>query len=275
MTVSFVTSTFGGRTGLWAGAPHMSDVLLDRDSDERTVFGPGAVVVLDVLVAKQLVQGEPGMAGPLADTAVRDRVLPVVEAGGAIERTQLVVRLERPVFVSRLAPRDVDGSRDVPGPLGLLLREMSRSQEPAGELVRGPHIDQILDADCVDRLVAERTDRGVLIGRGVRGRRPSVELPLLATAVEQLHVLVPLQLEIPVRVRREPVVVAAIKHHGVVVADTAFAEQLLELFLADEVPANLVLQVGLPVQLHRTGDVTTVICRSVFVDLDEDHSGGG
>src|SRR6476469_3738438 len=284
MTVSFVTSTFGGSTGLWAGAPHMSDVLLDRDSDERTVFGPGAVVVLDVLVAKQLVQGEPGVAGPLADTAVGDRVLPVVEAGGAIERTQLVVRLERAVFVSRLAPRDVDCGRDVPGPLSLLLREMSRSQEPAGELVRGPHIDQILDADCVDRLVAECTDRGVLIGRGVRGRRPldgllgqlpSVELPLLATAVEQLHVLVPVQLEIPVRVRREPVVVTAIEHHGVVVADTAFAEQLLELFFADEVPADLVLQVGLPVQLHGTGDVTTVIRRSVFVDLDEDHSGGG
>ena len=119
---------------------------------------------------------------------------------------------------------------------------------------------------------------------GVRGRRPfdgllgqlpTVELPLLATAVEQLHVLVPVQLEIPVRVRREPVVVTAIQHHGVVVADAAFAEQLLELFLADEVAANLVLQVGLPVELDGTGDVTTVIRGSVFVDLDEDDSGGG
>ena len=38
-----------------------------RDTDQRAVLGPGAVVVLHVRLVEQLVQGEPGVAGPLAD----------------------------------------------------------------------------------------------------------------------------------------------------------------------------------------------------------------
>src|SRR5690242_12541398 len=117
-------------------------------------------------------QGEPGVARPLADTAVRDRVPSIVEAGVGIESTKLVVRLERAVLVGRLAPGDVDRGRNVPGALSLLLWEMGRGEEPAGELVRGPDIDQVLDADRRDRLVAERPDSGVLVRRGVRRGRP-------------------------------------------------------------------------------------------------------
>src|SRR4051794_26596984 len=135
MTVSLARSTPAGRVGDWAGAPHMSDVLLDRDADERAVLGPGTVVVLDVLVTEQLVQREPGVARPLADAAVRDGVLAVVEALVAVELGELVVRLERSILVGGLRPRDVQGRRDVAAALALLLRQVRRREQLAGELV--------------------------------------------------------------------------------------------------------------------------------------------
>lgn len=80
------------------------------------------------------------------------------------------------------------------------------------------------------------------------------------------------QLEVPVRVRSEPVVVAAVEDHGVVVGDAAVGQQLGELLLIDEVALDRVLQVGLPVQLHGTGDVPAVVGAGVLVDLDEDDA---
>ena len=115
-------------------------------------------------------------------------------------------------------------------------------------------------------LVAGRLDR-------VGGQRAAVELPLLAAAVEQLDVLVAVELEVPVGVGGEPVVVAAVEDHGVVVGDAAFGQQLRELLLVDEVAPDRVLQVGLPVQLDRAGDVAAVVGAGVLVDLDEDDVG--
>src|SRR2546423_1078863 len=79
------------------------------------------VVVLHVGVAEQLVQREPGVRGTLADPAVGDRRLGLVDAGLLVQLTQLVVVPEGAVLVGRLAPRHVDRGRDVPGPLCLLL----------------------------------------------------------------------------------------------------------------------------------------------------------
>src|SRR5439155_9953218 len=45
---------------------------LDRGAHQRAVLGPRPVVVLDVAVPEQLVEGKPGVRGPLADPAVRD-----------------------------------------------------------------------------------------------------------------------------------------------------------------------------------------------------------
>ncbi len=104
---------------------------------------------------------------------------------------------------------------------------------------------------------------------GVLGQLAAVELPLLAAAVEQLDVVVAVELEVPVGVGGEPVVVAAVEHDGVVVADALLRQQLLELLLVDEVAADLVLQFGLPVQLDGAGDVAAVVGGGVFVDLDE------
>ena len=188
----------------------------------------------------------------LADAAVRDGRLAVVEPGLAVQLAQLVVGLEGAVLVRRLAPRDVDRRRHVAGPLRLLLRQVRRGEDLAGELVGRADVDEVLLADRVDDLVPERADRQVrVLGRvGGAGRETSsverapVELPLLAAAVEQLDVLVAVELELPVGVGGEPVVVAAVEHDGVVVARCPSRQQLLELLLIDDVAADRVLQLG-------------------------------
>src|SRR5205807_4711239 len=96
---------------------------LDRHADQRAVLGPRSVVVLHVGVAEQLVQGEPGVAGALADPAVRDGRLGLVQAGLLVQLPDLVVGLEGAVLVGRLAPRHVQRCRDVAGALRLLLRQ--------------------------------------------------------------------------------------------------------------------------------------------------------
>jgi hypothetical protein len=85
---------------------------------------------------------------------------------------------------------------------------------------------------------------------------------------------VAVELEVPVRVGGEPVVVAPVEDDGVVVADAARGQQRLEGALVDEVAAQRVLQVLLPVQLHGALEVAAVVGTGVLVDLDEDEAGG-
>src|SRR5215813_14422882 len=81
---------------------------LDGHTDQRSVLGPGPVVVLHFLLAEQLMQHEPGVGAALTDPAVGDRVLAEVQARLAlVQRAQLVVRLEGAVVVGGLGPRDV------------------------------------------------------------------------------------------------------------------------------------------------------------------------
>ena len=60
---------------------------LHRRAHERAVLGPRAVVVLDVLVAQQLLQREPGVARTLTDPAVRDDL---AVAGDALVGVELL-----------------------------------------------------------------------------------------------------------------------------------------------------------------------------------------
>ena len=53
----------------------------------------------------------------------------------------------------------------------------------------------------------------------------------------------------------------------------SLGQQLLELALVDEVAAQRVLQVGLPVQLDGALEVAAVVGAGVLVDLDEDEAG--
>jgi hypothetical protein len=88
----------------------------------------------------------------------------------------------------------------------------------------------LLYVDRGKHLVAESPDRVVGGFGGVTGggpvdrlarQLPRIEFPLLPATVEQLDVFVAVKLEVPVRVGGEPVVVAAVEDHGVVVGDTA------------------------------------------------------
>ena len=95
-----------------AGAAAGLDVLLDRDVDQVAPLGPGAVVVLDVVLAEQLVQDEPGVRGALADPAVGDHRLAVLEhAGLGVELAQLVGRLNVPSSLTAWA----QGTEAAPG----------------------------------------------------------------------------------------------------------------------------------------------------------------
>src|SRR5699024_11572171 len=140
------------------------------------------------------------------------------------------------------------------------------------------HVDHVLVPYRVDVHVAPGADRGVrfagLRGGGgalgdLGGQRAGVELPLLAAAVDPLDVLVAVVLEVPVGVGGEPVVVAAVEHHGVVVADALGRQQRGELLPVEEVAAHRILQFGAPVQAHRARDVRGLVGGGVFVDLDE------
>src|SRR4051794_11733772 len=103
-----------------------SDVLLDRDTDQRAILGPRTVVVLDLRLVEDLVQHEPRVCRPLADPAVGNRVLAEVDALVLVELLQLVVTAEGAVVVRGLRPRDVLRGRHMAGTLRLLLRKMRR-----------------------------------------------------------------------------------------------------------------------------------------------------
>src|SRR5687768_11161108 len=258
-------------------APHMSGLPTlvaerDRNAAQRSVLGPGSVVVLHVRVTEDLVQDEPRVRASLANAAVRDRVLAVVVSHLGVELTELVVASECSVVVGRLAPRDVARRRDVATDLGLLLGQVGRREQPSGVLVGAADVDQVLDADGLDDLVTKRPNVGVRllgrVGRGLTardliGQLARVELPLLASAVEEPQVLVSVVLEEPIGVGREPVVVAAVEDDGVVVANPALGQQLLQPLLADEVVADAVLEVAVPVDLDRVADVALVVSLGV------------
>ena len=169
-----------------------------------------------------------------------------------------------------------------PRPLRRLLRQVRRGEQLAAELVRRAHVDQVPGADRRHDLVAQRADGAVRVGRRVVGggalrdlgdELAGVELPLLPPAVEQLHVVVPVDLEVPVCVGGEPVVVPAVEHDRVIVADAPLGQQRLETCLVHEVTADMVLQILLPVELDRVADVALVVGRGVLVHLDEHDIG--
>src|SRR5215211_1239171 len=260
---------------------------LDGDADQAAPLGPGAVVVADVGVAEQLVQDEPGVGAALADPAVGDHVLARLHPLGAVELGQLVVGEELAGgAVDRLGPGDVDRARDVTRPLGGLLGQVVGGELLAPVLLGRSDVDQrgaVAAVDRVQHLVAEGPDRGVgLAHRVAAGRRDvgrvagqlaALQLPGLAAAVEQLDRAVPVDLVVPVGVGGEPVVVAPVQDHGRVRGDAQGVLELGELLGRDEVAAQRVLEVGVPVDGHGPADVPAGIGVGVLVDLDEAQVG--
>src|SRR5690606_21737662 len=73
-----------GSDGLLAGPDRAGDVD-HRDADRVAVFGPRAVIVAGV-VAEDALEGEPGVAGALADAAIGDDRPGAVNADLGIDR---------------------------------------------------------------------------------------------------------------------------------------------------------------------------------------------
>src|ERR1700748_2351299 len=81
ITVSFSRSTLAGNVCPCCGAEHISASQLDRGAHQGAVFRPTAVVVLDVLVAEQFLQNEPGVRRTFPDSTVGNRFFGAVETG--------------------------------------------------------------------------------------------------------------------------------------------------------------------------------------------------
>src|SRR5262249_36256385 len=96
--------------------------------------------------------------------------------------------------------------------------------------------------------------------------------PLLAAAVHDSDVLVPVDLELPEGPCREPVVVVAVQNDGGLVADTALAQQLLELFARYNIANERVAELRRPVPSGGACDVTLIVRGRIDVDLDDANS---
>lgn len=72
------------------------------------------VVVVTPNSPSQFVQHEPGVAGTLADAAVRDGRLALVQSGAGVDGLQLVVRLDGAVFAGGHGPRHVHSPAAAP-----------------------------------------------------------------------------------------------------------------------------------------------------------------
>src|SRR5699024_4359846 len=133
------------------------------DTDETAPFGPGAVVVTDVVVPEQVFEDKPGVAGALADPAVGDDRLFAGGALVAVDLAELVRRFERSVIVDRGAPRDIDGAANMARALGALLRVANGVQQLAGVFGGGADIDQRPRGvgDLIQHLMSVSADRFV------------------------------------------------------------------------------------------------------------------
>src|SRR6185503_20233435 len=183
------------------------------------------------------------------------------------------------VLLHRLRPRHRCGAGNMAGALRALLLVAGHGDELARELLRRADVDELgLGVERRLHLVALGAD-GLVAGLGgearggearhVGGGGAVLADPLLARRVEQLDVVVPVVLQVPVGVGGEPVVAVAVEHDQVVVGDAVRAEELAEGLRAEEVALDLVLQVLLPVKADRAGDVRLGVQGGVLVDLDD------
>src|SRR4029453_19106266 len=90
-------------------------LLLDRDAYQVPPLGPASVVVPDVGVAERIGQHEPGMAAALADAAVDDDVVVLLQPLLLfVDGAKLVGRLEGVVLgIDGAPPRDARRAGDV------------------------------------------------------------------------------------------------------------------------------------------------------------------
>lgn len=149
-------------------------------------------------------------------------------------------------------------------------------------LLRGTDVDERV-AEVREHVFLVRADgrvvplhHRVLRGGTVRrlaGQLAALRDPAITAAVEEADVLVTEEGEDPQRVRRPPVVLVAVDHDRVVAGDALAAQQLGEALAVDVVPHDRVVELRVPVHLHRSGNVARLVEEHVLVRLD-DHEAG-
>src|SRR5699024_9648283 len=95
-----------------------------------------------------------------------------------------------------------------------------------------------------------------------------------AAAVEQAHVLMAEQLEHPQGVRGPPVRLVAVDHHGGLAGDAGGVHELREALPVDVVAGDGIVEVEVPVDLHRAGDVAGLVEQHVLIGFDDDEIRG-
>src|SRR6267378_8398313 len=255
--------------------------LLDRRPHEVAPLRPGAVIVLHVRVAEEVLQDEPGVGRPLPDPAVCDDLLVRRDAFAFVEGLEILSRLERAVLVDGLGPGNVLRPGNVPASLRVLRRIFRRREDLSREFLRRSHVDEdfVLLLDRLPHVVqvyAEGLVRflrreGRLGERGdvLRDREILLD-PLLPTAVQEDDVVDAVVLEHPEDERGEPVVEVPVKDDFVVVRDAQPAEERLEALFRDDVSAHRIVDVLLPVDQDGPRDVPEVVVRRrIVIDLDD------
>ena len=222
-------------------------------------------------------QHEPGVAGPLADAAVDDHVVVAGQPGLAqVDRLELGAGAEGAVLGGGARPRHAAGTGDVPAAQRAFLRVVRHVQQLAAVLPRRPDVDQRL-AQVRHDLVLERADLAVVavddrvVGRRplrlVGGQRAALGDPLGPSAVHQPDIGVREQRDDPQGVRGPPVVPVAVEHQRGVAADPLVRHQPGEAGPVDVVAGDRVVELGVPVELHRAGDVAGLVEQHVLVGL--------
>src|SRR5712664_1557335 len=257
----------------------------DGGADEVAPFGPRAVVVAHVVVAEQILQNEPGMRAAFPDAAILDDFIGAGDALGLIELLKILEGFEGAVLVGGLRPRDIRGFRDVSWALGGF-GHSRRSNDLAGELVDGTNIHELAGFAAVHDgknivFVGAKgfIEAGDAIGGrgdvdGILGQRALLFEPFLAAAVDEPDVLVAVIFQLPKGVSGEPIVVVAVEKNGGVIGNAGSAEKLLKRGLVDQIAADVVLELGLPVPADSAGDVALIVGGGVHVDFDEAEIGG-
>src|SRR5664280_1832100 len=149
---------------------------------------------------------------------------------------------------------------------------MGRRDELAGILLRAADVYTCL-VGVVERgedIIPERAQVRALGAEGTRvsssdqrylaGLWAPFELPLLATAVEELHAVEAAVLQCPVGVRREPVVVSAVEHDRRLGSNARRCQQLAQGILGDQLTTWTVVQIIAPVPGDRAGNVARAVC---------------
>ena len=176
-TVSLERSVPGGSVdGLVRCAAHQAlhpRAQLDRHADERAVLGPAAVVVLDVAVAEQLVQHDPGVRltarrcgsrrwSPASRRSPRRRRACASSSSDLNVPSSLAALLHGMLIAPGMWPGRCDCS------CGRCAGARILPENSSGERTS----TRFFCADRGDDLVAERADRRVGRLRGVRGGGP-------------------------------------------------------------------------------------------------------